>query len=126
MSEEVRSPQDELSDELSEIAEIYDNYLKAFSESDTELDVRQMEKLQFCESVMRKITHGDNVEIHTETSPDFPDGSVIIRGNNLRFTNPEWFSRAAQFSDEFEVEALADNAVRMEFVFRDVYKETEA
>ena len=125
MNEEMHNPQDELSDELSEIAEMYDNYLKAFSESDTELDVRQMEKLQFCESVMKKIVHGDNVEVYTEVSPDFPDGSVFIKGNNLRFTSPEWFSRAAHFSDELEIEALTEDAIRMEFVFRDIYCDGE-
>lgn len=98
------------------------DYLDRFAESDTEPNKAQIEKMKFCESVLKKITRGDNLSVEVNLDPTSPFGSVCVTGNNVRITNTDWFSRAAQFADNMAIEALVADAVRFEFTFYNVFK----
>lgn len=44
-------------------------------------------------------------------------GSVGVTGRRLNFRKPEWFMKAVELSDNFEVYPKADGTVQMNFTF---------
>lgn len=46
--------------------------------------------------------------------------SISLTGKDLCFSNAEWFSRAAEFSDTIDVEPLVNGKVRLTFGFHGI------
>lgn len=49
-------------------------------------------------------------------------GSVSVIGKNLLCKKPEWFMKAVEFSDNFEVYPKTDGTVQMDFTFHGLTK----
>ena len=122
MSENKHELPEGVTPEMYDLIQDISDYLDDFAESETEPNKTQIEKMKFCESVLKKITRGDDLSIDINLDPTSPMGSVCVVGNNVRITNTDWFSRAAQFADNMGVESLMDDAVRFEFTFYDVFR----
>lgn len=85
----------------------------------------QYEKMNFVESVLKKLASFCNAEVKSEVSDVFEsEGSVTIEGKHLEFP-VEWFARAAEFADNMEIYPLAKNAVRISFAFHNLTKRSK-
>lgn len=122
MSENKHELPEGVTPEMYNLIQDIGDYLDDFANSETEPNRHQIEKMKFCESVLKKIANGDNLSVQVNLDPSIPLGSVCIVGNNVKITNTDWFSRAAQFSDNMGIEALMDDAVKFEFTFYDVFR----
>ena len=116
------NPMDGVEKEFLELAEEFERYFEDFENSETKPVEGQIEKLRFCERILKKIVRGDNISVYTDLDPSDPTGAVYVTGNNVRVDNTEWVCRAAEFADNMGIEALSSDAVRFEFTFYNVYK----
>lgn len=83
----------------------------------------RISQLNFCLGVMRYLTRGTDAEVSYKTNEPIKSmGSVSVVGKTLKFTDTEWFSRAAEFASNTEVYAMADGRVKLTFTFHGLTK----
>ena len=84
----------------------------------TVLNPLRLSQLQFAYAALQYITRGQDVKLSYKLYEPFKTmGSVTVEGKTLKFDNPEWFARVAEFATNTEIYPLAKNAVRMTFTF---------
>ncbi len=80
-------------------------------------------QIRFCLGVMRFLTKGTDAEVSYKLNAPFKSmGSVSVVGSSLKFTDAEWFSRAAEFASNTEVYAMDDGRVKLTFTFHGLTK----
>ena len=82
------------------------------------LNPMKMQQMQFAYGVLKYLTKNSGSKITYELNAPFKSmGSISVEGTCLKFTNTEWFSRAAEFASNTEIYPLANGKVRMTLTF---------
>lgn len=83
----------------------------------------KIQQMQFAYGVIKYLTKNSDVKLTYALHEPFKSmGSISVEGNNLVFTNSEWFSRAAEFASNLEVYPLANGKVRLTLTFHGLVK----
>lgn len=90
------------------------------------ISTRRMKEFQFACGVVEKILARPNMKISYKLHKPFKSTcSITIEGDELLFTQAEWFSRVAEFADVTELCPLADGRIRLSFGFNGMTKPIE-
>lgn len=82
------------------------------------LDPIKIQQMQFVYGVIKYLTKDTSARLTYALNEPFKSmGSISVEGTNLKFTNSEWFARAAEFASNTEVYPLANGDVRMTLTF---------
>lgn len=115
--------QEFLSDE--EVTEMLDSIVLAIGEIAEEEDAKtavlseiKLQQIRFTYSVLRYLTKDKAVKLTYKLHEPFKSmGSVSVEGEDLSFTNAEWFARAAEFASNVDIYPLVNGKVRITFTF---------
>lgn len=82
------------------------------------LSQNKYRQMQFTYAVLKYLLKGCDASLSYKLNQPFKSmGSITVEGSNLKFTNAEWFSRAAEFSSNVDIYPLTNGKVRIEFTF---------
>ena len=82
------------------------------------LNKERLREIKFVYDAIQTVLLKPGMELTYELNAPLKSmASISITGKDLRFTNAEWFSRAAEFSDTIEAEPLVNGKVRLTFGF---------
>ena len=83
------------------------------------LNINRVNHLQFTYKVLEKMTRGHDVKLECVIDKPFPGMGVISleTKESVIFPDTEWFARAVEFSNNFNVYPLTNGNVRMDFTF---------
>ncbi len=114
-----------------EVEQAINSLLTAVSEKETSKDNRtsianpyKIQQLLYTYKVMKYLVkHMKGAKVSYELyEPYISMGSVSVSGKNLTFRKPDWFMRAVELSDNFEVYPKTDGTVQMNFTFHGLTK----
>lgn len=79
----------------------------------------KIEHVMYTYKVMKYLTrHLKGIGVSYELYKPYNSmGSVSVVGKNLEFNRPDWFMKAVELSNNFEVYARTDGTVQMNFTF---------
>ena len=83
------------------------------------INIRQIQKVSYVYKVMKYLTKGQSgVKVERALhAPYHSIGYVSVVGKHLIFRKPEWFMRAVEFSNNFEIYPKTNGTVQMNFTF---------
>ncbi len=83
------------------------------------INIRQIQKVSYVYKVMKYLTKGQSgVKVERALhAPYHSIGYVSVVGKHLTFRKPEWFMRAVEFSNNFEIYPKTNGTVQMNFTF---------
>lgn len=97
--------------------------IEADEKAPATLNSLRYRQMQFAYAALRYITKDSDIKVSYKLHEPFRSmGSISVEGRVLKFSNPEWFARVAEFADNTEVYPLAKNAVRLTFTFHGLTK----
>lgn len=118
-NEELKQYMDSVLDEIQ-------NEIEKDEESTTILNPIKLQQIQFAYAVLKYLMRGTDAVVSCKLNQPFKTmGSISVEDKSLEFTQPEWFSRAAEFASNTEVYPLAKNRVRLTFTFHGLTKPIE-
>lgn len=86
----------------------------------------KIQQMQFAYGVLKYLTKDANASVSYKLNEPYRSmGSISIEGANLRFTNAEWFARAAEFASNTEIYPLSNGKVRMTLTFHGLVRPIE-
>ena len=78
----------------------------------------KIQQMQFAYGVIKYLTKNTDTKISYKLNEPFKSmGSISVEGRCLRFTNPEWFARVAEFASNTDVYPLTNGKVRLTLTF---------
>lgn len=108
----------EMEQELDAIVDALKDDIETDESRVTLLNGLRLKQLQFTYAALVYLMRNCNVKVSYKLySPFKTMGSVSAEGESLKFDNPEWFARMAEFASNTEIYPLAENKVRMTFTF---------
>lgn len=116
-----------------EVWEMLDNVVVTVGESiamendkPAVLNPIKIQQMQFAYGVIKYLTQNADVRLSYSLNEPFKSmGSITVEGNNLTFTNSEWFARACEFASNTEVYPLVNGKVRMTLTFHGLVRPVE-
>lgn len=82
------------------------------------LNVSKMAQLHFSHRLMQKLAQDSQMQVQCKTYEPFKSiGSIIIKGDQLEFSNCKWLGRAMEFASNVEVYPLRSGGVRLALTF---------
>lgn len=86
----------------------------------------KIQQMQFAYGVLKYLTNGTGAKLTYVLNEPFKSmGSISVEGNNLTFTNSEWFARACEFASNTEVYPLVNGKVRLTLTFHGLVRPIE-
>ena len=88
------------------------------------LNPQRLREMRFVYSVVTDVLATGNARVSYKLNKPLKSmGSISIEGEDLVFSEPEWFARAAQFADNTEVYPILNGETRITFTFHDLTKD---
>lgn len=82
------------------------------------LNPHRLKEIRFAYSAAKEMLMKDGMRLSYKLNEPLKSmGSVTLEGRVLKFDNPEWFARTAEFADFTEVYPLSNGDIRITFTF---------